>query len=520
MRTLNVNVEIMNYKRAIVKAASIMAFNTLLSRVLGLVRDMASASLFGATNVFDSFVVGFRIPNLFRRLFGEGALNGAVVPVFSELLYKEEDKRHSKELFHSLSTAISLWLGVITIIVSSGCIAARFWFPSHSLTLNLTAIMMPYMPIICICGFFMGILNCLGHFSVPALSPAVFNGVLIFFLYVICPRVSKDPVISVYVLSAGVIAGGIVQLAMHLWVLRRMGFSPRPQLRLHPKVKEILMIMGPAVAGLSINQINTLVDSMLALIIGPGAASALYYGNRLIEFPLGVLGIAISTAVLPLMSRQTAEGRSKEFKELVSYSLRISTFFMLPATIGLIQLRTPIVQAVYERGSFDAASTSATASALMFYSIGLCAYVWTKLLTQCYYSIKKIRETVRVGIIMVIVNFLLNLCLMKPMKASGLAFATSICAFLNTLILAVKLKPYIGNMPMRELLASFSKTCASCIFMSLSMAAAGMITHGWRPFATLLAIVPVGVLSYCLAGFLIKSPEMREAVKSLLTNRK
>jgi putative peptidoglycan lipid II flippase len=519
----------------ITRSAGIVGSATLFSRILGLVRDILTARLFGTGLAASAFVVAFTIPNLFRRLLGEGALTGAFVPVFTEYL----EKKGIKEGWRIASIIFTLLTIILAGVVLAGF--AVIWLITNTFNLSdkfilvfqLLRIMLPYLFFICLVGLSMGILNSLRHFFMPALSPVILNLVWIGSLIVLCPRFGDTSEEKIFGLAVGVVIGGIIQLAVQIPVLKRKGFPFQFIPDWHnPAVKKIAFLMGPGILGLAVFQLNTVVDRFLAMVIGPGAPSTLYYGNRLVQLPLGVFGIAFATAALPVMARLMARNKIEEFKDAFSHSFRNVLLVTIPATVGLIVLRRPIITLLFQRDAFGASSTDATAWVLLFYAIGLPAFAGLKIITQSFYSFQDTRTPVKVGAAAMILNLVLNLAvvyipwLRSHLREGGLALATSIAALANAGVLFYLLRRRLGPIRGRAIIS---------FVLRISTAAAGMGLACWiclyllrEKFTgvdmgerVILVVVPIAVgLAVLTIGILVfRITEVRSLFKSLKRNR-
>lgn len=467
----------MKEEHSLTRSAGVISLSTLLSRVLGLIRDMLTASFFGTTPAMSAFVTAFTIPNLFRRLLGEGALTAAFVPVFTEYLEKE-----GKEAGWRLANAvISLLMVVLASLVVAGFII--IWMINRTFALDeqftlvfqLLQVMLPYLFFICLVGLAMAILNSFRHFAVPALAPVVLNIVWIASILFLCPRFGSTLEQKIFGLALGIVIGGVIQLGIQFPVLKRKGLRFRFTLNWkHPAVKKIVYLMGPSVLGLAIVQLNIVVDRFLAWAISPEAPSTLYYGNRLVQLPLGIFGIALATATLPVLASQVARKKIEEFKKTFSYALRTVILVTVPASVGLIVLRRPIIRLIFQRKEFGLESTEATAWVLLFYSTGLLAFAGLKIVTQAFYAFQDTKTPVKVGVGAMLLNLGLNLLvvfnpyLKTHLREGGLALSTSLAAVMNILILIFLLRRRVGFLPGKEILLSLGKVCVASGVMALS----------------------------------------------------
>jgi len=525
--------------RTIAKSAGVIGFATLCSRLLGFVRDIVIARLFGIYVYAQAFVIAFKIPNLFRDLVGEGAANAAFVPVFSEYKVK-----HTEEEFWELAnvvlnlllvivTAITL-LGIIFSPVIVRLIAPGFISDPHKLevTIRLNRIIFPYILLISLAAYAMGILNSLKHFSVPAFAPCLLNISIIAFALIFGESVKG--------LALGVLVGGVLQLVIQIPVLYKKGFhlklfqrftpleiSPMQRGRAkfltgfrHPAAKNIGKLMVPRVFSSSIYQLNNFIDSIfgsLASIVGEGGVAVLYYAYRLILFPLGIFSNALSQAILPTFSTQALEDNHGNLKATLSFGLRATFFVMLPASVGFMVLAHPIIQTIFKGGRFDAYSAAQTANALFFYSIGLFAYGATKILQSCFFALKDTITPTKVSSLALIVNIILNFILMFPMKLSGLALATSISGINTFLIMLFLLRKKVHGFDIRAIIISFARILLASLGMGVVcyIVSKNIIFNGvslTRFFSLGLAIAS-GLISYVIFCFILQVGEIRELWK-------
>lgn len=450
----------------IAKATGIISASTFLSRILGFIRDMIIAMTFGSTLIADAFFVAFRVPNMLRELFAEGSISAGFIPVFTEYLEKKR-KTEAKRLIHAAFTTLVCFLllatllGIIFTPYIIKLIAPGFKTGSESfeLTVYLARIMFPYLFFIGLAALAMGILNSIGVFGPPALSPAVYNITIITTLLILTPTLEK-PIIG---LAVGVLLGGISQFLIQVPYLLKRGMMfrfYRNPLR-HPGVRQVGRLIVPVMIGLSATQINLLVNTILASFLATGSISYLYYAMRLIHFPLGIFGIAVATAVLPMMSRHSAHGNIEGIIDTVSFGLRLVFFITIPAMAGLIFLREPIVNLIYQRGNFDYESTRQTARAVFYYAAGLWSFAGVRIIIQAFYSLKDTKTPVMVSIAAVAINIIASLLLIKPLQHAGLALASVIASVFSISVLQYILKRRIGQAGQGKMLITTGKTIAS-----------------------------------------------------------
>lgn len=498
-------------RKHILRSAGIIGFATIISRVLGFLRDILIAKFFGTAKYAQAFVVAFRIPNMLRDLIGEGATNAAFVPVLSE--YSETRKK--EEFWHLANILLNAMLVVLAIITLLGVIFTpiiiRLIAPGFvvdpekfRVTVYLTRLMFPYVLLVGLLAYCMGIMNSLKHFSMPAFAPAILNISII-----TCALLRKGDVAA---LSIGVLVGGVIQLIVQIPVLLSMGFRFNFLSGFyHPAVKKIGLLLAPRILGSCVYQINIFVNTMLASlssIVGEGGVAALYYANRIFQFPLAIFGIALAQAALPTMSREALESGLGKLKDTLSFSLRAVNFIMLPASLGLIVLSEPITRILFERGMFDRYSTLITARALSFYSIGLFSYSGIKLLVSCFYSLKDTLTPVKVASVSLILNIALNLIFMFPLKIGGLALATSFSGIFNFFALFFILKKKIGPIGGRKILYSFLKVLMASIVMAVVIYVA-VFKAGLNVFL----VIFLGMLSYAVAAMIFDVKEAKELLK-------
>ncbi|MEW5804649.1 MAG: murein biosynthesis integral membrane protein MurJ [bacterium] len=501
----------------LVISAGIISGATLFSRILGFLRDMIMANMFGAEIVTDAFLVAFRLPDLLRRLMGEGALSASFVPVFTEYLHKKEEQE-SWELVNNL---ISLTIIILIVIVILSILFApwiiKICAPGYTmsqrklyLTTLLARILFPYIFFIGVGSLAMGILNSLNHFLAPALSPALLNIGIISGAYLISPRL-KEPIVG---LAIGVLLGGLAQLIFELPILIHKGLKFQFALNFHHEgLRRIGTLMLPSAFGLAVGEINSMIDTVCATFLPEGSVSYLYYSNRLIQFPQGLFAMAIGTAILPAMSGQAARGEINDLKETFSFGLRLVMFITLPATAGLILCRHSIIRILFQRGAFTAEATQATATALLLYAIGLFAYAGVSVIVPVFYSFQDTRTPVNIASICLILNICMNIVLMWPLKHGGLALATSLSSTFQFFFLAYYLRKKMGPLGGRKISISCLKIVGAS---SLTGAVAwGMIQYGTlhalsrtSQVLALMLIIFISSLVYAGISYLMGSPEM------------
>ncbi|MFA5363412.1 MAG: murein biosynthesis integral membrane protein MurJ [Candidatus Omnitrophota bacterium] len=504
--------------RSIVRSAGVIGFATLCSRILGFIRDIIIARLFGVYVYAQAFVIAFKIPNLLRDFVGEGAANAAFVPVFSEYAVK-----HSREEFWELAQVVLnillvllvsiTFLGIVFSPFIVRLIAPGFIASPDKLeaAITLNRLIFPYIILISLTAFSMGILNALKHFTVPAFAPCLLNISII-----VCALIWGEGVTG---LAVGVLLGGVLQLAVQLPVLYKKGFRFRLSGRFnHPAAHSMLKLMLPRVASSSIYQLNNFADSIfasLAWVVGEGGVAIMYFAYRLILFPLGIFSNALSQAVLPTFSRQALEDNRENMIRTLSFGLRATFFVMVPAAIGFMVLSRPIVSALFEGGRFDSYSARSTSQVLFFYSIGLCAYGGVKILSSCFFALKDTVTPAKVSLVSLILNITLNAILMFPLKLSGLALATSISGIITFFVLLFRLRKKLGVFPLGPVAVSFRRVLIAGIGMGLACYFAAQIKislpgHTLEKAVNLLLPISAAVVSYIVLCLLLRVEQFGE----------
>ena len=492
------------------KSAGIVGIFTLLSRILGLVRDVIIAGLFGVSMPAQAFVVAFRIPNTLRHLVGEGATNSAVIPILSEYLTKDDSEefwRITRILF-SIFSIILISVAIIGIVMAPIIVRIiAFGFINDpaklALTISLTRIMFSFIVFIGLAAYVMGILHTLKNFAISAASSCFLNITMIIFGLFVCPKL-EEPILG---MAYSVLIGGFLQLAVQIPILMKKGFRFRLWGALvHPAANKIGKLLIPRMVGSSIYQLNIFADTMFASlghVVGDGAVVALYLGTRLVQFPTGLFGHSMATVSLPTMSIQAVENDLENLKKTLIFSLRSMLVFLVPSAVGLMVLALPIVKVIFMRGQFDLIAAQMTANALMFYCIGLFAYSGVKVVTACFYALKDTKTPVKITGFCLILNIGLNIILMNPLKASGLALATSISAVINFFLLLYILQQKIGKINIRELINGIF------IILVLSACMGCLCWYSFNFFSNystgirLLLSISMGVIFYLGAGWIL-----------------
>ena len=454
----------------VARAAGVVGFFTFLSRILGLVRDMVVAGLFGSGMAADAFFVAFRIPNLLRRLFAEGSLTIAFIPVFTEYL-TQKSRKDAFEMARVVLTILSLALVIVTLL---GIFFAQwivriqaFGFGGtgvkYELTVWLTRITFPYIFFISLVAFFMGVLNSLKHFATPAAAPIFLNIGIIGGAFFISPHL-KEPIVGV---AIWVFLGGVLQVALQIPSVMKSGLGLAPRwFPGHPAVRRIGRLMLPAVFGSAVYQFNQFMGTLLATFLPEGSVSWLYYADRVVQFPLGVFAIAISTAALPSLSGHAARKDLHEFNKTLSHALRLVFFITLPAMAGLIVLGKPIVYVLFQRGAFSYASTLMTREALFYYTLGLWAFSGIRILVSAFYALQDTKTPVKVAVVALVVNVGASLALMGTLRHGGLALALSIASSVQFGLLAFLLLKRLPDLALRPVITSAARGILASFVMA------------------------------------------------------
>jgi putative peptidoglycan lipid II flippase len=450
----------MSERHPLITGARVTSLGTIASRVLGMIRDMAMAALLGLAGggVMDAFVIAYRIPNLFRRLFGEGALTASYLPVLSAEL--ERDRPGAWRL----ASVMLVWLAAVlaAVVVLGELVFLVMWLvwgglQGMPLLLGLSAVLLPYLLLICLAAQLSATLHALGHFSVPALTPVVLNICWLAAAWGVAPWFAPDQQAQAFVIAVAILVAGVLQIGVQWPMLRRLGFRFQyDPAAAAPAMRRIGATLGPMLFGLAVTQINSFFDSVLAWGLarapdGPerigwlgdvarypldrGAAAALYYGERLYHFPLGVLGLAVAAAIFPLLSRHAARGERRRLGADLTLGLRLVVCLGVPAGVGLVLLAHPIVRLLFERGAFTPDDTLRAASVVRCYGVGVWAFCALPAAVRGFYAIGDNLTPVRVGMGIVLLGAALNLILIWPLAEDGLALATSIAANVQIIVL-------------------------------------------------------------------------------------
>lgn len=515
-----------NEQHKIARSTGVVSSATFLSRILGLVREQVFAYLFGAGFATDAFIAAFRVPNLLRDLFAEGALSSAFIPVFTDHLAnkgKEEAWKLANLILNLLVITVSVIvvLGIIFAPYIVSLIAPGFGDEAgkQELTTSLSRIMFPFLLLIALAALAMGILNTFRRFGVPALAPTMFNLGMIAGGLFLSPFFDP-PIIG---MALGVLLGGFGQMAIQLPSLWKIGFRYRFRIDLrHPGVKRILLLMAPATLGLASTQVNIFVNTLIASLLPQGSVSYLNYSFRLMQFPIGVFGVAVATVTFPIVAAYAAKKQMGELLETFSSSLKLVFFLSIPSAIFLAVASRPVISVLFQHGRFNYLDTVATSQALVFYCIGLFAYSSVRLTASTFYSLGDTKTPVKTSMVAVAVNIVLNLILMHPLGFRGLALAASVAAMTNLCLLLVILDRRIGPLDRNDVGMTFLKILSAAVLMGaavwvyLTYLGVNLETAALpAKLLQLVIILLVGSLSFFLFSYLLKLEELGRIMELL-----
>jgi putative peptidoglycan lipid II flippase len=516
-------------RRVSTRATGVVGIAILCSRILGLLREVVFASLFGASKNMDAFLTAFRAPNMLRDLFAEGALSTAFVTTFSQRIAKEGDQS-AWRLASKVATLTIVFMSMVTllgIIFAPGVIhvlAPGFAPDKAQLTILLTRIMFPFILLVSLAALLMGMLNAKDVFGVPAMASSFFNlGSIIGgagFGYLLDPHFGSRALIG---LAFGTLVGGLAQLLVQVPSLVHIGFKFRPDFKWRdPGVRNILLLMGPATIAASAVQVNVAVNSGFASSLGDGPMTWLNIAFRLMQLPLGLFGVAIATVTLPLVSRSAALGNSTEFRGALAHSLRLVLLLTIPSAIGLIILAEPIISLIYQHGRFTAEAMRQTASALRFYAIGLVGYSGVKVLAPAFYAINKRNLPMLVSLLSIAVNFGLNWFFRFQLGwgHQGLALSTSAVAITNFLLLYLMMRSHTRHLETSNLLATLLKLMVAGALLALVCFGAQWLFFRslqdlriWHKAIGVTITVVVAAAVFFGTAYLLRVAEVEDVVK-------
>ncbi len=517
-------------------AAKLMAALTILSRVLGVVRDMIMVPI-GKAELADKFWASFQIPNLFRRLFGEGALSAAFVPVFSEVAEKNGWQR-AKLVLANTAGLLSLVLSALIVLIELGLLAAWFIWGGNwerMVMFQFTAVMLPFMLPVCLLALGSGALNCKGHFAYPAFAPSLLNIGLIIAAW-LATTMTGDDTTRFFIISIGLLVTGIIEVIGVIWLLARNGLIRMPNLRpILPEVRRIAKLMAPMMIPLSILQFSALSDQLIAIIFSasddypfmplqPGVSRCLYATGRLYSLPLGVLAISIATAVFPLFSRYAARKDTAGLRNTTNQALRLCIFLGIPSGIVMMITARPLIELIYQRGEFTAYDTERATFMLQMYCIAMTAYFCNHILLRAFYSQKETFAPLVLACCMAGVNILLVIGgIFTPLGSGTFGLATAITATVNTVWLTYLLRKRLLRIGGRTLLEAFIKVSIATVVMAAAMIATliyfqpigewltGIIGMRFvENLSSIIAAVIAGMIAFLAAAAAVRCRELRE----------
>ncbi len=513
------------------RAAGVVGLAVLCSRVLGLAREQIFAALFGGGRVMDAFTIAFRIPNLLRDLFAEGALSTAFVTVFSKTA-AGGDEASAWGLANKIATLTAVVLSLITVlgILSApwlvAALAPGFDPAKAALTVTLTRVMYPFILLVSLAALVMGMLNARNVFGVPAMASSFFNlgsivaGVLLG--YWLDPHFGPHAILG---LAIGTLVGGALQLCVQLPTLRRAGYRYRIDFHWRdPGVRAVLRLMGPSVIAASTTQVNVLVNSVFASELGDGPTFWLTVAFRLMQLPLGIFGVALGTVALPLLARMAATGNMLAFRTELARGMRLAFLMTIPASVGLIVLAEPIISVLYQHGRFGVRETAESAGALRYYALGLCGYAALKVLVNAFYAIDRRKTPMVVSFLAVALNLVLNFIFTRELGWGhrGLAFSTACVATSNFLILYFLMRSHLGRLESRAMVRLLAKLAlASLVLLALAWGGgqwllADWATQGfWPKCASLALVIGVAATGFVVCANALGITEVHEIVAAV-----
>jgi len=519
-----------------VKGFRQIALLTAVSRIFGFVRDITYSHFFGANALLDAWAIAFKIPNLARRLFGEGAASASFVPIYSQQLHTNGEG--ARQLINTVVTVLFVVLAAIVLMGEALIWAYCKFFTvtgETGLVLSLASVMLPYMLLVCIVAILAGILNVHRHFAAPAAAPIILN------IFIIAAVVLTGWVFGIkarqqlFFVAAAVLIAGLVQIAIQLPPLRAAGVSIRPAWQIHSQAfRKIIILMGPMILGLTVTQINTLADDLIAwglsgspekgslfMLLGQkiayplqrGSVSHLYYAQRMYQLPLGLFGISLATAIFPVMSSFAAKKDFVGLAGTVSQGLRGALFIAIPATMGVAAIAKPLISLAFQHGQFTAADTDMVAATLMFYLLGLCGFFIQQIVTRAFYSVQDSKVPMHSALVAVFANIVLNLVLVWFLGTGGLALSTAICSYLQVIILLFVLRRRLDRLSAAHdkqvtildgLASVLAKTVVATMCMCAAIVVGLWLSKEMADMFKLLLVVPSAAAVYLLAAKLLR----------------
>ena len=512
----------------LVRSASVITPLTLLSRVTGYIRDKVIALTLGAGTRSDAFLVAFRIPNMLREIVGEGAMSSAFIPIYTGVSHGKSEE----EARAFVGRALGSFALILALLTVSGILLSPFLVDllarqfradpgKFALTVTLNRWIFPYIFLVSLAAFCQAILNAHHRFAAAAAAPIFLNVAMILGASVLAPRLPEPT----YGLAVGVLAGGLLQIAIQVPQLAKLRAIGRPQLGWRdPAVRSVLLLMSPRLFAYGINTINTVISTRFAASLGNANVSHFYYANRLKELVLGGFAVSLATAILPLLSRQAIAEDRGPFKDSLAFALRLLVFVTIPASVGLIVLRAPIVRVLFEGGRFVASDTVATAGALAALALGLLFFAGVRIVVPAFYALKDTRMPVLAAFADCAAFILLCVLLTGPLGLPGIGLAASGAAAVNLTILLAVLRRREGRLRGRQIALSLVRVAAAAAVMGAALQAAMRLfplkeARGWKGAVAVVAVILVGAALYWAAAILLRAPEPAE-LRSVTRRRK
>ena len=511
--------------RKFFKGTGIIGTATLMSRILGFIRDAVIAMVFGAGLNSDLFFLCFRIPNLLRKLFSEGVMSISFIPVYTECLTRQ-GKKTAFDMARSAFFLISVFVSIFVIVcIIFAPFIVRFMVPSFepgsykfALTILLSRIMMPYILCASLLALCMGILNSMGRFAAPAAAPVVLNIVIIIFALIISPQLS----IPVEGLAMGVTAGGVLQLVLQIPFITKTGINFfKKTVFFHPKAVKAGKILIPAMIGASAFQINIFISTIMASSLPVGSISYIYYADRLVQFPLALFAFSVSIVLFPSLSKKAALGKTNNASEQFTRGANLVFFITIPSMAGLIALRHPIISLLFQYGAFDINAVNGTAGALLFLAAGLWAFAGTRLFVTLFYAFSNVKTPLKAGLAAIGLNAILSFISMKYMGYTGLALSVSTASAINFFLLLKYASPYLNSSLWKEMIVSVGKSIlASCAMYGSVYFASSFIKFGHNTqksviLFSVIGCVFLGITVYTGACTIMGSQEL-QTIKNII----
>ena len=516
---------------------------TLVSRMLGLARDAALAHVLGAGMFMDAYSQAFQMPNLLRRLFGEGALSAAFIPVFTDYL-ERGDRRAANRFMSLMIVLLVMALSAVALVVVGVLLVARHFtadLPKWHLIFGLAAVMFPFAVTICLVALLQAALNCVRHFVAPALAPVLLNIFIIGGAVAAGMTLADEPIAQVYLIGATIVVAGLAQVALQVPALVKRSLAFRPAWDLHhPGLRRVLRLMGPMVLAIGVVQVNAFLDSTIANVFSPyaegeetftlagrtlafpmktGAAAMLYFGQRLYNFPLGVFAIALATVIFPELSRRAHRGDTEGLGRVASHGLRLTVFIAVPSAVGLMLVCEPLLRLWLEHGRFADRPEAVVRAAWVAraYALGIWAYSANHMLLRAFYASEDTRTPLKVAMGAAVLNFVLNLALIWPLAENGLALATAVSAAGQFVVLGALVSRRLAHVPWREVAATTGRTLLATVVMGAATAGAvyglapalgatGRALAGWQ----LGLGVGAGVAAFAAVAWALRMAELRD----------